>query len=89
LYHAILGRPTLTKFMVILNHMYLVHKMPALNGVIFIFDDLKTSHSCETENINLSEVLELSKNVVFVAESAKKLSPKDLTIPKNHSAAES
>jgi hypothetical protein len=73
LYHAILGRPTLTRFMVIPNHTYLVLKMPAPNGFISIHGDMKTSQSCETENISISEALELSKNAVLVAELAKKI----------------
>jgi hypothetical protein len=68
LYHAILGRPTHARFMAIPNHTYLVLKMPAPNRVISIHSDLKTTHSCETESINLSEALELSKNAVLVAE---------------------
>ncbi|XP_025806847.1 uncharacterized protein LOC112885440 [Panicum hallii] len=83
--HAIRGRPALARFIPIPNHTYLVFKMPAPNGVISIYGDLKASHSFKTENINLSEELELSKNAVLVAESAKKIPPEDLTIPKNDS----
>jgi hypothetical protein len=68
--------------MAIPNHTYLVFKMPALNGVLSIYDDLKTSHSCEMENIELSEALEISRNVVLLAEAAKEIPPKDLQIPK-------
>ena len=32
--HAILGRPSLAKFMVIPNHTYLLLKMPARKGVL-------------------------------------------------------
>jgi hypothetical protein len=74
--------------MVIPNHTYLVLKMPALNGVISVHGELKTSHSCEMENIKLSEVLELSKNAVLVAELAKKIPPEDLSIVENDSATE-
>jgi hypothetical protein len=74
--------------MVIPNHKYLVLKMPAPNGVISVAD-LKTSHSCETENINFFEVLELSKNVVLVVKSAKMIPPEDLSIPENDLATKS
>jgi hypothetical protein len=70
-YHEILGRPTLAKFMAIPNHTYLVLKMPRLNEVLSIYGNVKTSYSCETENIDLSATLELSKNAILVAESAK------------------
>jgi hypothetical protein len=72
-YHTILGSPALARFMVIPNYTYLVLKMPTPNGVIFVYGDLKTSYFYETENINLSEVLELSKNAVLVTELAKKI----------------
>jgi hypothetical protein len=45
--------------MVIPNHTYLVLKMPTPNVVLSVYGDQKTSHSCETENINLSEALVL------------------------------
>jgi len=40
LYHAILGRPALAKFMAIPNHTYLLLKMLALNGVLSIHGDI-------------------------------------------------
>ena len=42
-YHAILGRPALSKFMVIPNHMYLLLKMPTPNRVLSIRGDIQTS----------------------------------------------
>ena len=57
-YHAILGRPSLTKFMEIPNHMYLLLKMPAPKGVLSVYGDLQTSYACEAENIKLSDTLE-------------------------------
>ena len=39
-YHAILGRPSLAKFMAIPNHMYLLLKMPAPKGVLSVYGDL-------------------------------------------------
>jgi hypothetical protein len=53
--------------MAIPNHMYLVLKMLAPNRDLSIYGDVKNSHSCETENINLSAALELSMNAVLVA----------------------
>lgn len=88
-YHTILGRPTLTKFMAIPNHTYLVLKRPVPNGVISIHVNLKTSHSYEMKNIKVSEAMELCKNAVLVAEEAKKIPPEDLSIPENDSPAES
>ncbi|XP_025822486.1 uncharacterized protein LOC112898373 [Panicum hallii] len=44
-YHAILNRLSLSRFMAIPNHTYLVLKMLVLNKVISIYGDVKTSHS--------------------------------------------
>ena len=66
-YHAILGRPALAKFMAIPNHMYLLLKMPAPNGVLSIRGDIQTSHSCETENINTAEAMVRNNNQALVA----------------------
>ena len=66
-YHAILGRPSLAKFMAIPNHTYLLLEMPAPNGVLSIRGDIQTSHSCETENINTAKAMERSSNQALVA----------------------
>jgi hypothetical protein len=57
-YHAILGRPSLAKFMEIPNHMYLFLKMPAPKGVLSVYGDLQTSYACEAKNTKLSDTLE-------------------------------
>jgi hypothetical protein len=72
-YHAILGRPSLTKYMAIPNHMYLLLKMLAPKGVLSVYRDLQTSYVCEAKNIELSDTLERSKNSVLVAKAAKNL----------------
>ena len=72
-YHVIIGRAALTKFMAVPNHTYLLMKISAPKGVLSIYGDVKTSHSCEAENINLSSALERSRNAVLVAQAAKDL----------------
>ena len=62
--------------MAIPNHTYLLLKMPAPNGAFSIRGDIQTSHSCETENINITEVIEETKNLALVAQAAKDL-PKE------------
>ena len=57
-YHAILGRPSLAKFMAIPNHTYLLLKMPAPKGVLSFYGDLQISYTCEAKNIELSNTLE-------------------------------
>ncbi|XP_039834482.1 uncharacterized protein LOC120695258 [Panicum virgatum] len=85
-YHAILGRPALTKFMVIPNHTYLLLKMPAPNGILSIHGDIQTSHSCETENINTAKAMERSSNQAFVAQAAKTHAKDQLQKPSNNIA---
>ena len=53
--------------MAIPNHMYLILKMPAPNGVLTIHGDIKIFHSCEMENINTAEAMERSSNQALVA----------------------
>ena len=64
-------------------------RMPAPNGVISVYGNIQTSHSCETENINLSNTLECSKNSALVAQAAKDLPKDQLQIPTKDSASES
>jgi hypothetical protein len=72
-YHTILRRPALTGFMAVPNQTYLILKMPELNGVLSIYGDMKTSHSCEKENINIAAALEHSWNTILLADSTRKL----------------
>jgi hypothetical protein len=45
-YHAILGRPALAKFMVVLHYVYLLLKMPGRSWVLTLRGDLKKSYDC-------------------------------------------
>jgi hypothetical protein len=47
-YHAILGRPTIAKFMAVPYYTYLVLKMPSPAGVLSLQGDLKISFDCDT-----------------------------------------
>jgi hypothetical protein len=49
-YHAFLGRPVLSKFMVIPHYAYLVLKMPGPHGVISIRGDIKRAFDCDRES---------------------------------------
>jgi hypothetical protein len=86
--HAILGRPSLAKFMVIPNHTYHLLKMLAPKGVLSVYRDLQTSYACEAENIKLSDTLERSKNSVLVAQAAKNLPADQQQIPAKESTFE-
>ena len=88
-YHAILGRPSLTKFMAIPNHTYLLLKIPVPKGVLSIYGDQQTSYACEAENIKLSDTLERSRNSVLVAQAAKNHPADQQPIPTKESTSES
>ena len=49
-YHAILGRPALAKFMVVLHYVYLVLKMPLPIGVLALRANLSVAYACEIES---------------------------------------
>jgi hypothetical protein len=65
-YHALLGRPTLAKFMASTHVAYLKMKMPGPRGVITIIGDYKRSMACTSAGSNLAETL-------IIAEEKKKL----------------
>jgi hypothetical protein len=73
-YHAILGRPAITKFMAVPHYTYLVLKMPSPAGVLSLQGDLKISHDCDTEAVEIA-----STNQVYAA--SKKLATSELDIP--------
>jgi hypothetical protein len=53
-YHAILGRPTIAKFMAVPHYTYLVLKMLSPAGVLSLQGDLKISFDCDTEAVELA-----------------------------------
>jgi hypothetical protein len=59
-YHAILGRPALTKFMVVPHYSYLVLKMPIEQGVLTLRGNVYTAYTCEEESFKVVEATDLS-----------------------------
>jgi hypothetical protein len=59
-YHAILGRPALTKFMVVPHYSYLVLKMPTKQGVLTLRGNIYTAYTCEEESFKVAEAIDLS-----------------------------
>jgi hypothetical protein len=71
-YHAIFGRPMLTKFMAIPHHTYLIMKMPAPNGILSILGDIMVSYNCESVTVELSKDSAIkAAAMVMVAQAAK------------------
>jgi hypothetical protein len=58
--NAFLGRPALSKFMVIPHYAYLVLKLPGLRGVISIKGDVKRAFDCDRENCKIADKLMVS-----------------------------
>ena len=56
-YHALLGRPALTKFMVVPHYAYLKMKMPSTKGILTITGDYKKSSDCVADSSWLAESL--------------------------------
>jgi hypothetical protein len=48
-YHAILGRPTFSRFMAVPHYTYLVLKMPGPNGIITVKGSFELSNLCDKE----------------------------------------
>ncbi|XP_034592555.1 uncharacterized protein [Setaria viridis] len=80
-YHAIFGRPMLTRFMAIPHHTYLILKMLAPNGVLSIYSDVETSYKCDTEAVQLAETLEYSAKATAMLAKAQEVDQNQLTIP--------
>src|SRR5438132_2470941 len=54
-YHAILGRPALTKFMAVPHYTYMMMKLPGPNGIISLRGDVHRSHNFDQESCTLAE----------------------------------
>jgi hypothetical protein len=77
-YHALLGRPALSKFMISTHVAYLKMKMPGPNGIISISGDYKRAIQCASAGSNLAESLVIAAEkkklleVVAMAQSAQR-----------------
>jgi hypothetical protein len=80
-YHAILGRPSLTKFMVVLHYSYLVLKMPIENGVLTLRDNVYTAYTYEEEGFKVAEATDLSIRMEQPLVAATKTPADHLEIP--------
>jgi hypothetical protein len=79
-YHAILGRPAISKFMAVPHYTYLVLKMPSPAGVLSLQGDLKISFDCDTEAVELAAINQVPNAMVEIYAASKKLAPSELDI---------
>jgi hypothetical protein len=81
IYHAILDRPALAKFMAIPHYVYLLLKMPTEKGVLSLRGNVLITYNCEKEGYATVEALKLSIRMQRSIADAKKIPPTDLEIP--------
>jgi hypothetical protein len=86
-YHAILGRPAIAKFMAVPHYTYLVLKMPSPAGVLSHQGDLKISHDCDTEAVEIASMNQVPNAMMEVYAASKKLAPSELDIPEKSEKA--
>jgi hypothetical protein len=80
-YHAILGRPALTKFMAVPHYSYLVLKMPTEQGVLTLRGNVCTAYTCEEESFKVAEATDLSIRMEQTLVNASKVPAGQLDIP--------
>jgi hypothetical protein len=86
-YHAILGRPTIAKFMAVAHYTYLVLKMPSPAGVLSLQGDLKISFDYDTEAVELTATNQVPNALMKIYAASKKLAPSELNIPEKSDTA--
>jgi hypothetical protein len=86
-YHAILGRPAIAKFMAVPHYTYLVLKMPSPAGILSLQGDLKISHDCGTEAVEIASMNQVPSAMREIYAASKKLAPSELDIPEKSDKA--
>jgi hypothetical protein len=79
-YHTILGRPAIAKFMAVPHYTYLVLKMPSPAGVLSLQGDLKISHDCDTEAVEIASTNQVPNTMMDIYATSKKLALSELDI---------
>jgi hypothetical protein len=80
-YHAILGRPVITKFMVVPHYRYLVLKMPTEKGVLTLRGNVFVAYTCEEDSFRVAKAHDLSLCMAATMMEGKKTPPNQLEIP--------
>jgi hypothetical protein len=80
-YHAIFGRPMLTKFMAIPHHAYLIMKMPAPNGILSVLGDIMVSYNCESTTVELSKDSAIKAAAMVMVAQAANIDKTTLKVP--------
>jgi hypothetical protein len=80
-YHAILGRPALTKFMVVPHYSYLVLKMPTEHDVLTLRGNVYTAYTYEEEGFKVAKGTDLSIRMEQTLVATTKTPADHLEIP--------
>jgi hypothetical protein len=80
-YHAILSRSAIAKFMAVPHYTYLVLKMPSPAGVLSLQGDLRISHDCDTEAVEIASTNQVPNAMMEIYAVLKKLATSELDIP--------
>jgi hypothetical protein len=80
-YHAIFGRPMIAKFMAIPHHTYLIMKMLAPNGILFVLGDIMVSYNCESATVELSKDSTIKATTMVMVTQAAKINQTTLQVP--------
>jgi hypothetical protein len=74
-YHAVLGRPCYTKFMVVPNYTYLKLKMSGPNGIITFGSTYRHTCECDVECVEYAKALVESEALIADLERLSKEAP--------------
>jgi hypothetical protein len=75
-YHAILGRPTLAKFMAIPHYPYLQLKMPGPHGILSLWGNLKRAFDCDIQAIQIIAKTQATDGKEEITTVAAQMNPK-------------
>ena len=79
--HAILGHPSLTKFMAVPHYLYLVLKMPTEKGVLTVRGNIYTVYTCEEVSFKVTEAIDLSIQMAETVSQAAQAPSDQLKVP--------
>jgi hypothetical protein len=88
-YHAILGHPSITNFMVVPHYSYLVLKMPTEKGVLTVRGNVYTAYTCEEESFKVTEAIDLSIQMAEIVTQAAEIQPDQLKLPEQETPRKS
>jgi hypothetical protein len=66
--------------MAVPHYTYLVLKMPSPAGVLSLQEDLKISHDCDTEAVEIASTNQVPNAMMEIYAASKKLAPSELDI---------